>query len=303
MSQPPHDPYRGDPYPGERYGDDPYGRPSGHGQDPYGGWQEPGYPPAPPAGDPPHGQYGPPRSGPRASGAPRPEAAPSRPLAAPPRPDTGGGLGLRMPSPGLLLTLIGLAVQLISATLLPIARTSGATSGSLSLPSLWSDVLDQGARGFGEWYVLVFSYPLFALGALMALAAVLESVAMKVVWGGLTVLALIALVLKYGLGPFTGLFDSATGGKEFSPLELVLAGVGLVLLVGMVFVLRMAVSMFRRVAGLILLALSGVHITAVLDLVKTTDLTELSFGAYGPALGYVLIAVGVFVGPRRIPGL
>lgn len=298
MSQPPYDPYRGQ-------------RRARH--EPADEWPSPGYQPmhsepgAQPyqpmhgAPDPQHypadrRQQGyPPEAGrPRPPGRPRPQGPPSAPPSL--------GRGFRLPGPGLLLTLLGLVVQLLSATLLPIAR-AGGQQGSLSLPSLWRDVAEQGTSGFGEWYVLVFSYPLFALGVLLALASVLESVAMKIVWGGLTLIALAALVLRYGLGPFTGMFDSATGGKEFTTPELVMVIVGVAALVGVIFVLRMAVSMFRRVAGLILLALSGVHVTAVLDLVQGADLTQLSFGAYGPALGYLLMAVAAFIGPRRIPGL
>jgi hypothetical protein len=62
--------------------------------------------------------------------------------------------------------------------------------------------------------------------------------------------------------------------------------------------------MFRRIAGLILLGLSGVHIGAVVDLVGANGFADLSAGAYGPAVGYLLTGVAAFAGPRRlVPGV
>jgi hypothetical protein len=61
--------------------------------------------------------------------------------------------------------------------------------------------------------------------------------------------------------------------------------------------------MFRRMAGLILLGLAGLHVWAVVDLVKGSSAAELGVGAYGPAVGYVLAAVAAFLGPRRLPGV
>lgn len=69
-----------------------------------------------------------------------------------------------------------------------------------------------------------------------------------------------------------------------------------------IFVLKMAVTTFRRVAGLILLSIGGVHVAAVSDL-GASGLDQLSIGAIGPALGYLLTAVAAFVGPHRLARL
>jgi hypothetical protein len=61
-------------------------------------------------------------------------------------------------------------------------------------------------------------------------------------------------------------------------------------------------SMFRRVAALILIGFAGVHVAAVVDLVRNSE-AELGIGAFGPAVGYVLIAIAAVIGPRRLPGV
>lgn len=274
MSQPPYDPYRRSnqpprppqrPYP-------PSNRPAQPGRYPQqqqGGYQREEYRRQPP----------PPRR------------------VEPERPSRG------LPGIGLVLALIGTAVQLLSLTVLPwITLTSGGSSQSLL--TTYRNLTDGGAHGFGDWYVVVFSYPLAILGVLLAFAAVLESVAMKVVWGGLVLIGLGFLLLRYGFGPLTGTFGGKSGAMEFSTVDIVLALVALVAVVVVIFALKMAVSMFRRIAGVILIVLSGVHLAAVMDLVNASDLSELSVGAFGPSVGYLLIGIAALIGPRRvIPGL
>jgi hypothetical protein len=63
--------------------------------------------------------------------------------------------------------------------------------------------------------------------------------------------------------------------------------------------LKMAMSTFRRLAGLVLLVIAGVHVAAVSDLTDGFGFEDVRIGAYGPALGYVLAAAAAFVGPRR----
>lgn len=103
-------------------------------------------------------------------------------------------------------------------------------------------------------------------------------------------------MLRFGLDPFTGLFG--VEGKVTIG-QLVIAAVVLVLAVSVAFALKTAISMCRRVAGIILLALCSVHVSAVLDLAHGVDLSDLSSGAFGPTLGYLLIGVAARVGPRR----
>ncbi|GLZ39749.1 hypothetical protein [Actinokineospora sp. NBRC 105648] len=228
----------------------------------------------------------------------RPE--PHRPTAPtrPPQsfPSESGGGGFRLPGLGVILAIVGAAVQLLSLVALPWFANGGDAQ---SLISIWHTLSDSGASGFGAWYLLVFSYPLAILGVLLAFAAVLESVAMKVVWGGLVVLGVGYLLLRYGVAPLTGLFGVE---RDFTTRDVVLAVAAVAAAVVAVFVLKSAVTMFRRVAGLVLLALSGLHVAALNDL---TDggLSSLSIGAFGPVAGYLIIAVAALVGPRRfVPG-
>lgn len=217
--------------------------------------------------------------------APRPAA----PRAEPP----SSSSGFRLPGIGLILTLLGSTVQLLCLTVLPWVSQG---NDPRSLFDLWETLSNGGANSFGDWYVVLFTYPLMILGVLLSFAAVLESVAMKVVWAGLMLLGMGYLLLRYGLGPLTGSF----GEHEFGTMEIVVALVAVAGVVLVVFVLKTAVSMFRRVAGLVLIGLSGVHVFAVMDLQKAADLSDLSVGAFGPTLGYLLVGVAALIGPRRL---
>lgn len=200
---------------------------------------------------------------------------------------------------GLVLAVLGTLVHVLSVTVLPWVNQSDGQS----LSGIWRNLVDGQARGFGDWYVLLFSYPLVALGILLAFAAVLESVAMKVVWAGLMLLGLGYLLLRYGLGPLTGLFGSSQP-MQFTAIDIAMAAVALAAAVIVAFALKMAVSTFRRLAGLILIGLAVVHIAAITNLDQATDISNLSIGAFGPSVGYLLIGIAALVGPRRLlPGL
>ncbi|SEQ98449.1 hypothetical protein [Actinokineospora terrae] len=190
-----------------------------------------------------------------------------------------------------MLAIVGSLVQLLSLTLLPWIAHGGDPK---SLVSLVGDLSDGQPHGFGDWYVVLFSYPLVVLGVLLSFSAVLESVAMKVVWAGLVLLGVGFLLLRFGVGPMTGLFGVE---QDFSTRDVVVAVAAVGVAVVVIFVVKTAVSMFRRVAGLILLALSGVHVAAVADLADGLD--NLSVGAFGPVVGYVLIGAAALVGPKR----
>jgi hypothetical protein len=276
------------PYHGEPGRQQPYGQPPQYPpQQP--GYREP-YPPQDPYRQAPYGQdpYGQP---PRRPAAPPPER---------PRPsydDYDGGGGFRLPGIGLILTLLGLVVQALSLLVLPWLSATAAGGGeSLSLPKLWDLLFDGGASGFGQWYVLLFTYPLAALGVLLALVSVLESVAMKFVWAGLMIVGVGYLVLRYGLMEAFG-----DGGFDLSRQELTALVVAVGVLVLVLVMLKTAMAMFRRIAGVVLLGMAGVHVYAMQDFADGSD--GLSVGAYGPALGYLLSGVAAIVGPRRlIPG-
>ncbi|MGH3433487.1 MAG: hypothetical protein ACRDQB_11700, partial [Thermocrispum sp.] len=218
-----------------------------------------------------------------------------------PEPEPAGG-GFRLPGLGLLLTVAGLGVQAVSLFLLPWVTAGNRGQVSLSATELWQGTVDLGAQGFGGWYLVLFSYPLAALSVVLALAAVFESAALKVIWAGLTLIGLGYLALRFGLGPVLQKIGGDAERIEFTRLDITIGVIALVALVVVVFLLKTAVSMFRRVAVLILLVLAAVHLYSVVDLAGVSDLRDLSFGAFGPALGYLLCAAAALV-PRRLPGL
>ncbi|HEX2133720.1 MAG TPA: hypothetical protein VHH15_19410 [Actinophytocola sp.] len=260
MSRP--GPYQGDP------GRQPYGRPP---QQPY----------------PPQQRY---------QQDPYRQPPPRRPAPPPERPSyDDGGRGFRLPGLGLILTLLGLVVQVLSLLVLPWLSSAAARGESLSLPRLWDLLTDLGASGFGGWYVVLFTYPLAALGILLALVSVLESVAMKFVWAGLALVGVGYLVLRYGLLQLVG-----GDGVDLSSQELTALVVAVGVLVLVIFMLRTAMVVFRRIAGVVLIGLAAVHVYAVRDF---ADADALTIGAYGPALGYLLTGVAALIGPRRLtPG-
>jgi hypothetical protein len=274
-------------YPQRGYPDQGYGQPPGYRQDPgygqgYGadqGYHQGGYEPGPDSG---YGQR-------QESYRPQRPAA-ERPSAPPPEPEREGG-GFRLPGFGLLLTLLALVVQVLSLTVLPWVTAAG---GSEALPAIWDVAKDISAGGFSGAYVVMFSYPLAVLGILLALVSVLESVVMKVIWAALALIGVGALALRFGWGPVSG------GSFDFSRQEITLGIIALSVLVVVIFMLKMAMSTFRIVGGLILLAVAGVHVAALNDMTGDAGFSILGIGAYGPAAGYVLSAAAAFIGPRRL---
>ena len=220
-------------------------------------------------------------------------SVPERPRPTPEQEYQGGGF--RLPGLGLLFSLLGLIVQVASLFFLPWLTAGG---DSAALPEIWNAVRDIGTGGFTGAYVLLFSYPLAVLGIMLSLVAVLQSVAMKVIWAILTIIGLGVLVLRYGLGPF-GEMVSSDKPLEFSSKEITLAIIALAALAIVIFMLKMAMSTFRIVGGIILLVCAGVHVAAMNDMTGG-GLEGLGIGAYGPAVGYVLAALAAFIGPRKI---
>lgn len=281
----------GGPYRDEQWSRQPQGYPQGDHQR--------GYPPQRPTYDQGYGGYpdqdyqrGYEQQAARPA-PPRRPAAPERPAPPPREYDEGGGF--RLPGLGLLLSLIGLVVQVVCFTVLPWVNAPG-NADAQALPAIWDLATNFDAHGFAGAYVVLFSYPLAVLGILLSLVAVLESVAMKVIWAVLAIIGIAVLGLRFG--PVGDLF---TGGSvEFSRKEITFAAIALGALVVVVFMLKMAMSTFRRLAGLVLLVIAGVHVYAVSDLTDGFGFEDVQLGAYGPALGYVLAAAAAFIGPRKL---
>jgi hypothetical protein len=210
-------------------------------------------------------------------------------------PDERSGFGFRLPGFGLILSLLGIAVQLVCMLVLPWVSASAAGGEELTLPQLWDLATGADPQGFGGWYLIVFSYPLAALGIVLALVSVLESVAGKVIFAGIAILGIGYLVVRYGAGPAAGLFGEEKG---FSRQEMIAVGIGAGALVLVLIMLKAGLAMFRRIAGLVLLGMAGVHVYALQDLFAGGE--GLTFGAYGPAVGYGLSGIAALIGPRRL---
>src|ERR1044072_9044154 len=196
----PPDPYRRQQYPtrqyqqpqyGEQqYGDrqqDPYGQ-DPYGQDPYG-----------------QGQYGQGQDhGRREAYGQRPaQQQDYRPSPQEMYPDEGG-FRFRLPGFGLLLSIVGIAVQLLCMLGLPWVSASAAGGKSLSLPQLWDLATTANAQGFGGWYLVLFSYPLAALGIVLAVVWVVEPVGGKALFAGLAILGIGSVLVRSGVGPAAG---------------------------------------------------------------------------------------------------
>lgn len=221
--------------------------------------------------------------------APRRPAAPERSWE--PEPEREGG-GFRVPGLGLVFSLLGLIVQVLSLTVLP-WLTSG--NDSAALPKIWDAAKDVGeGGGFSAAYVAMFSYPLAVLGILLSLVAVLESVVMKVIWAILAFIGVAALALKFGWSPLSG------SGMDFSRQEITLGIIAAAVLVVVIVMLKMAMSTFRVIGGLILLGCAGLHFYALKELTGPEGFSLVGIGAYGTAAGYVLAALAAFIGPRKL---
>jgi hypothetical protein len=185
--------------------------------------------------------------------------------------------------------VLAIVVQALSLSVLPWAKV-----GDSALPALWKALKDASVGGFSGTYVLMFSYPLAVLGVLLSLVAVLQSVVTKVIWAVLAIIGVGALALKFGWHSISG------GGFDFSRQEITLGIIALSVLVIVIFMLRMAMSTFRIVGGILLLVVAGVHVTALNDMAGGEGFSVFGIGAYGPAVGYVLSAAAAFIGPRKL---
>jgi hypothetical protein len=291
----PPDPYQQQGYPQQGYPDQGYGPDYGQGYPPGRGQ---GQGSGPDYGDGYTPDYGPDYGSNRGYDRGYDEGgygqrAPERPRpSAPPEPERDSGGGFRFPGVGLglICALLAIVVQALSLSVLPWA----AEGGDSTLPSLWKLMKDVSAGGFSGSYVLMFSYPLAVLGVMLSLVAVLQSVVTKVLWAVLALIGVGALALKFGWTSISG------GGFEFSRQQITFGIIALGVLVVVIFMLRMAMSTFRIVGGLILLGVAGVHFAALNDLSGGEGFSTFGIGAYGPAVGYVLSAVATFVGPRKL---
>jgi hypothetical protein len=266
--------YSDQPYGQQQYGQQQYGPPQGYSQDPYQPYDQP-----------------------RDQSYDRPYEQPYSPREM--YPDEGGR-GFRLPGFGLILSVVGIVVQILCMLVLPWVSASAAGGDSVTLPELWDLATEANAAGFGGWYLFLFSYPLAALGIVLSIVSVLEWVAGKVIFAVLAILGIGWLLLRYGVGPAAGLFGEE-GGFDFTRQEITVIGIAVGALALVLLLLKTGLAMFRRIAGLVLIGFAAVHLYAVRDMFGGFD--GLDLAAYGPAVGYALSGVAALIGPRRIiPG-
>jgi hypothetical protein len=208
-----------------------------------------------------------------------------------------GGRGFRLPGFGLILSLLGIVVQILCMLVLPWVSASATGGEAVTLPKLWELATEANAAGFGGWYLFLFSFPLAVLGIVLAVVSVLEWVAGKVIFAVLAILGIGWLLVRYGVGPAAGLFGEE-GGFDFTRQEITVIGIAVGALALVLVMLKTGLAMFRRIAGIILLAFAAVHMFALRDMFGGFE--GLSYAAYGPALGYALSGIAALIGPRRL---
>src|SRR5689334_1276582 len=133
---------------------------------------------------------------------------------------------MRIPGVSLVLTAASLVIQVLCLFVLPWVSAGGRNPLSLSMPDLRNATIDFGTHGFGAWYLVLFTYPLAALGLVLALAAILDSVALKVVWACLALAGAGVLVVSYGVWPLFASAASNHGGftsQKITTLVIALA--------------------------------------------------------------------------------
>jgi hypothetical protein len=262
-------------YGDQQYGDQPYG------QQPYG--QQQGYP---------QQQYQP-YEQPYDQPYEQPYDRPYSPHDSYP----DAGRGFRLPGFGLILSLLGIVVQILCMLVLPWVSASAAGGQSVTLPELWDLATEANAAGFGGWYLFLFSFPMAALGIVLAILSVVEWVAGKVIFAVLAILGIGWLLLRYGVGPAAGLFGEESG-FDFTRQEISAIGIGVGALALVLIMLKTGLAMFRRIAGVVLLGFAAVHMFALRDMFGGFE--GLDYAAYGPALGYALSGIAALIGPRRL---
>lgn len=170
------------------------------------------------------------------------------------------------------------------------------------LPQITSDI--RGGTGIGAWYVSGWCYPLAFFAILYAFAANLDSPTFRWLHFGFMVpvpLFLIAMIALIG----SQHSYSVTGkdlGKNSINGEAIVVTLGLLALAAVFFALAFAKRIVVRViGGLMMIGYLLIHTAAVADLIsKKADLLPFAFAA---TLGYLLCAIGAFLGPRYVPSL
>jgi hypothetical protein len=159
------------------------------------------------------------------------------------------------------------------------------------------------ASGFGASYVSGWCYAIVLFAVLYAFAATLDSVGFR--WAHFACVALVALFILLAIVLAIAV-PTRTGGGQTLPhaddfgtrIAIGIFGVVALLGVGIGLALVRGIAV-RVVGGIVLLGYALVHLLAVTDLVSHK--AELLPFAYVAFVGYLLCAVGAFLGPAYRP--
>lgn len=184
----------------------------------------------------------------------------------------------------IALPIIGIILVLLCIFAVPWAHTGGEY---VTLPDAWGKTSDL------PWYLAGGWAGLLVPGTLIAFAGTMDSKVFRILiacLGGLGGLLIIASLLLAGLTS-----EYAVGGHRPSLglFPILIGVVDLALWVGYAFLRGVAC---RIISGLLLLGAAITHTAEVYHVLKDHAFV----GAYVASLGYLLCAIGCFVGPRYI---
>ncbi|GAA3393700.1 hypothetical protein [Cryptosporangium minutisporangium] len=322
-----------DPTSAAPYGQAPYPVPGFEAAAPQSGLPHsapPGYPASPPYGAPPPAAYAPappypgpppypaagygaaPYPGPYAAAGPYPgQPVPPHLVGAPPPP------GLKIvrrskASFSIIFPLVGLFIAGLVCPTLPWVD-SGAES--FTLWELMDNLWDAGSATDDTWGVQYakWAWPfVFVWAAMVAFAGTLDNAGFRITYGIIYTLCSVGLAGMMLLGVLALLaagsaVESSSGTTSSSPsggkVAVLLIG-GLiclvVLFVSVFLVFKLRGLAYRILAGLGLFSFALLHLVTVATLFGDAPI-DAEPGAYLASFGYVLCAVGCFIGPKYIP--
>jgi hypothetical protein len=219
----------------------------------------------------------------------------------PPPPILGTAIPWRVrpkASGSVVLPIAGALLVILCLLLLPWGH--GGNKWVL-LPEITANI-PSGARGIGAWYVSGWCYPLAFFAILYAFAANLDSPTFRWLHFGFMVpipLGLFALIALASSQHAHNINGDDLGRRSING-EAIIVAVGLLALAVAFFALAFAKRLVIRViGGMMMLGYLLIHTVAVADLLsRKAHLLPFAFAA---TLGYLLCAVGAFIGPRYVP--
>jgi hypothetical protein len=197
-------------------------------------------------------------------------------------------------SGSVALTIVG--VVLIAACLL-VLPWAEFNSEYFLLPELTDNANDANGSSFGSSYVAGWCYPMAFFASLYAFGASLDSKAWRWVHFGFG--AVIVLLLLAGMGTYL-LGSTGTRNQNSAAVTIIVFVVITVIYVAAHLGLALLRGVGVRVVGGLLMLLYGtLHTAALIDLIDDgADLLPFAFVA---TIGYLLCAVGAFIGPKYVP--